>query len=322
MSVRHRALHLFLAVAVLALGIAACAPTPTPVPTAAPPTAAPTVVPPTATPAPVTFVDDSQAEIVLPAPPQRIVSLVPSITEILYALGAGDNVVGNTTYCDYPEAAKGVEKVGSFTEIDLEKVVGLAPDIVFGGSLHSQQTAPALRERGVQVALLEANSIEGTLDQISRIGQLIGREAEADALVKQLQGRLDAVSAKVSKAPRPRVFWELDPTLYTAGKGSFVDDLITYAGGENIGRQMEGEWPQFSLETLIAADPEVIVLADHGFGETADTVKARPGWEGITAVKNGRIVEVEDINIVSRAGPRLVDAVEYIAKALHPDLFQ
>jgi len=117
------------------------------------------------------------------------------------------------------------------------------------------------------------------------------------------------------------VFWELDAMLYTGGKDSFVDGLITLAGGDNVGRRLEGEWPQFNLEALIEADPEVIVLADHAFGETAEQVKARPGWSAITAVKENRLIEVEDINLVSRPGPRVGEAVEYIARALHPDLF-
>jgi len=271
----------------------------------------------------VTFTDDAQTEVTLQAEPQRIVSLTPSHTEILYALGLGDRVVGVTTFCDYPEEAKSKEKVGTFAEIALEKVVGLEPDLVLATSLHTQAAAPALRERGLTVIVLEATNVESTLSQIVTIGRATGRSAEAQALVDDLRTRLDAVAAKVARADKkPRVFWELDPMLYSAGKDSFVDGLITLGGGDNVGTRLEGEWPQFNLEALIAADPEVIVLADHGFGETADTVKARPGWSGLAAVKNGRIIEVDDINLVSRPGPRVAEAVEYIAQQLHPDLFE
>ncbi|MDI7277731.1 MAG: ABC transporter substrate-binding protein, partial [Anaerolineae bacterium] len=145
---------------------------------------------------------------------------------------------------------------------------------------------------------------------------------EAQALVRGIRARLDGVAERIAQVDqRPRVFWELDAMLYSAGKDSFVDGLIALAGGDNVGRRLEGEWPQFNLEALIEADPEVIILADHAFGETADQVKARPGWSEITAVKNGRVIEVADINLVSRPGPRVGEAVEYIASVLHPDLF-
>jgi len=333
MKTLHRTASLVLIAAMAAAVLVACSPAPAPTQAAptTPATAAPTALPaaqatiaPTATPAafPVTITDDDKQTITLAAEPKRIVSLVPSMTEILFALGLGDRVVGDTTYCDYPEAAKTKEKVGEFAQIDLEKVVGLSPDLVLATSLHYQTVAPALRQRGVTVALFEAKDIEGVLAQIVTIGRLTGRTKEAEALTQEMRARLDAVAAKVAQAPKPRVYWELDAMLYSAGKGSIVDDMITRAGGDNIGRSLSGEWPQFSMEALVAADPEVIFLADHDYGETASKVTSRAGWSGITAVKQGRIVEIDDINLVSRPGPRIVDAVEYVAKELHPDLFK
>jgi len=312
----------FLLLALAITGLGGCRTASPATPTPAAPTSAATAAAGTVA-FPLVVTDDGKTQVTIKAEPKRIVSLVPSQTEILFALGLGDRVVGDTTFCDYPPEAKTKEKVGEFAKIDLEKVVSLNPDLVLATSLHAQTVAPALRERGLTVVVLEATNVETTLTQIRTIGQLTGRPKEAEALVKDIQSRLDAVAAKVAKAAKkPRVFWELGPDLYTGGKNSFVDDLIVRAGGENIGTRLEGEWPQFNLEALVAADPEVIVLADHGFGETAETVKARPGWGGISAVKQGRIVEVEDINIVSRPGPRVAEAVEYIAKALHPELFQ
>ena len=320
MKTTYRTIATLLILALLVMGLGACN-SPAPATPAAPtqPPPAPTATPESAFP--VTIVDDGQTEVIIEAEPQRIVSLVPSMTETLFALGLGDRVVGVTTYCDYPEEAKSKEKIGEFATIDLEKVVSLNPDLVLATSLHYQDVAPALRERGLTVAVFEAQDVEGVLAQILTIGRMTGRLPEAQALVEDLQARLDAVAAKVAGAAKPRVFWELDAMLYSAGRGSIIDDLITRAGGDNIGRRLEGEWPQFSLEALVEADPEVIVLADHGFGETAETVGARPGWGGITAVREGRIVEVEDINIVSRPGPRIAEAVEYIARELHPSLF-
>lgn len=329
MNATHRTASLAVVLAMVAAALGACSPAPAPtraVPTVAQVTPAPTAVPPTPTAAapafPVTITDDDKRTVTIAAEPKRIVSLVPSMTEVLFALGLGDRVVGNTTFCDYPEEAKSKEKVGEFAKIDLEKVVGLSPDLVLATSLHYQTVAPALRERGVTVAVFEATSVEGVLAQILTIGRLTGRTKEAEALVQSMRARLDAVAAKVVQAPKPRVYWELDALLYSVGKGSIIDDMITRAGGDNIGRSLAGEWPQFNMEALVAADPEVIFLADHDFGETAAKVASRAGWSGITAVKQGRIVEIDDINLVSRPGPRIVEAVEYIAKALHPDRFK
>lgn len=316
---RHtqRLVCVLLLVAVVAAGLAGCGPSPTPMPTAGPETATPE-----SAAFPITVIDDAGDEVAIAAEPQRIISLAPSFTEILFALGLGDRVVGVTTFCDYPEEAVAKEKIGSFADIDLEKVVGLDPDLVLASSLHAQAVAPALRERGLTVALYEATDIATTLAQIETFGALTGRAAEAAELKASIQAQLDEVAATLAKATgKPRVFWELDAMLYTAGEESFSDGLITLAGGDNIGTRLPGEWPQFNLEALIEADPEVIVLADHGFGEMAETVQARPGWGGITAVKDGRIIEVEDINLISRPGPRVGEAVEYLAREFHPELF-
>ena len=313
----YRATAMLVVVAAVVLSTAGCRPSP------AAPTAAPTAPAATSPQYPVTIPDDGDTPVTLQAEPQRIISLAPSHTEILFALGLGDRVAGVTTFCDYPPEARDKPKVGEFAQVDLEKIVGLNPDLVLASSLQSQSVVPALRERGLAVAVLEATSVESTLEKITTIGRYTGRVRPAEALVQDIRTRLDAVSAKLARAARkPRVFWELGPDLYTGGKDSFVDGLITLAGGENVGRAMPGEWPQFNLEALVAADPEVIVLADHGFGESAATVRARPGWSGIAAVREGRIVEVEDVNIISRPGPRVVEAVEYIARALHPELFK
>lgn len=321
----YRTASMLLAVAILALSLSACAPT---APATAPTNAAPTASAPTAAPAsafPVTIIDDQKVEVTLKAEPQRIISLAPSHTETLFALGLGERVVGVTTFCDYPEEAKSKEKVGEFATVDLEKIVSLNPDLVLAASLHSQSVVPALRERGLNVLILEATNVPTTLDKIMTTGKATGRTQEAEALVKGIQDKLDGVAAKIATASqKPRVFWELDAMLYTAGKDSFIDGLITLGGGDNIGARLDSEWPQLNLEALIANDPEVIVLADHGTagGESAEKVLARPGWGELKAVKNGKIIEVEDVNLISRPGPRVGEAVEYVARALHPELFE
>jgi iron complex transport system substrate-binding protein len=272
----------------------------------------------------MTVTDMAGREVTIPAEPQRIVSLAPSITEILFALNLGDRVVGVTDYCNYPPEATQKPKVGGFSDVSMEKLLEAQPDLVLAASIHMAQVLPELEKQGLTVMVIDAHDFPGVLESIRLVGKATGTEKEAEALVAQMQERADKVAQAVAGRERPRVYWELDNTLWTVGPGSFVQDLIERAGGENIAANAEMAWVQLSAEAIIAADPEVIFLADHPYGESADTVKARPGWEKISAVVNGRIVELtqEQGDIVSRPGPRVIDALEMIARALHPDAFQ
>ena len=278
---------------------------------------------PTATPvAPITVVDDVGNTVTLNTEPQRIISLAPANTEILYALGLGDRVVGVTEYCNYPPEAAEKPKVGGFSDVDLEQVVGLEPDLVLATSLHTSEVVPALQERGVPVFVADPQTVLGVLETIRTIGHITGEDQAAAALTSQMQERINAVQETIKDAPRPRVFWELGPELYTAGPGSFLNDLIVMAGGENVAADAESPWPQLSLEAIVLKDPAIVVLADHNYGETAETVTQRPGWGNITAVREGRIVELTDDDIFSRPGPRIVEGLEFLAQAFHPDLFR
>jgi iron complex transport system substrate-binding protein len=278
---------------------------------------------PTATPvAPITVMDDVGNTVTLNSEPQRIISLAPANTEILYALGLGDRVVGVTEYCNYPPEAAEKPKVGGFSDVDLEQVVGLEPDLVLATSLHTSEVVPALQERGVPVFVVDPQTVLGVLETIRTIGHITGKDQAAGALTSQMQEGINAVQETIKDAPRPRVFWELGPELYTAGPGSFLNDLIVMAGGENVAADAESPWPQLSLEAIVLKDPAIVVLADHNYGETAETVTLRPGWGNITAVREGRIVELTDDDIFSRPGPRIVEGLEFLAQAFHPDLFR
>ncbi len=320
-----------LLIALMVIGLSACGPaaTPPPSPTPPPPTVAPptpTPVPPTPTPAPypMTVADMAGREVTIAAEPQRIVSLAPSITEILYALNLGDRVVGVTEFCNYPPEAAEKPKVGGFADVSIEKVTEQQPDLILVASIHMGQVLPELEKLGFTALVIDARDLPGVLDAIRLVGKVTGQDEGAEALTAQMQERADAIAKAVAGRPRPRVYWELDPTLWTVGPGSFVQDLIERAGGENIAADAEMAWVQLSAEAIIAKDPEVIFLADHPYGETKESVMARAGWEKISAVVNGRIVELtaEQGDVVSRAGPRVVDALELIARALHPDAFQ
>ncbi|MCS7285816.1 MAG: ABC transporter substrate-binding protein [Anaerolineae bacterium] len=311
---------------IIAFLMAGCQPAPTPTPTPPPPTPTFTPVPPTPTPTPspypMTVTDPAGRQVTIKAEPKAIVSLAPSITEILYALGLEDKVVGVTEFCNYPPEAQAKPKVGGFADVSIEKLLALNPDLVLVSSIHIAQVLPELEKLGLTAAVIDAHDLPQVLDSILLVGKMTGREKEAEALVAEMRKRMDAVTKAVEGRKRPKVFWELSSDLWTVGPGSFVHDLIVRAGGENIATGQP--YLQLTSEAIISADPEVIILADHPYGETAETVAKRPGWNKITAVKEGRIVELtqEQTDIVSRPGPRVIDALELIARTLHPDAFR
>ena len=304
--------------------LGACAPTSAPE-TAAPPEPTATPVAPTQAPEPsfpITVEDEVGNTITMEAKPTRIVSLAPSHTETLFALGLGDAVVGVTEYCNYPPEASERTQVGSFTTIDLELVVSLEPDLVLATTMHTADIVPALQEHGLAVFVIDPQSISSVLEAILAIGEVTGQVDEAQALVAEMEARIDAVRAAIGDSPTPTVFWELGPDLFSAGPGSFVNDLILLAGGENVAADADSPWPQLTIEQILLKNPDVVVLADHNYGETAELVAERPGWSDLRAVQDGNIVEITNEDIVSRPGPRLVDGLEFLARAFHPEAFE
>ncbi|HEX5506393.1 MAG TPA: cobalamin-binding protein [Thermomicrobiales bacterium] len=276
---------------------------------------------PAATTYPLTLKDDAGRAVTLKASPQRIASLAASNTEILYALGLGDRVAGVEEHSDYPPAAQAKPKIGGFFQNNIEPVVALQPDLVLAAGIQSKEYLAALEGQGLTVFVLNAQSLPGVLDDITAVGRLADVNGAAATLRAGLQARLDAVAATLTGATSdPRVYVEIDPTFYTAGPGSFINDLVTRAGGANIAADAKSPFPQLSAEAIVARDPQVIVLADEP-AVTADAVKARSGWAGISAVKDNRIVVI-DTNLVSRPGPRVFDALELLARAFHPELFR
>ena len=280
-----------------------------------------------ATPKPISVVDNTGRTVEIAATPQRIISLAPSNTEILFALGLGDKVVGVTDFCDYPEEAKAIEKVGGI-EPNLEKIVALKPDLVLaiGGSPAQVEKAAEMEKLGLAVLVLEPGDIEGILANIELVGKAAGADKAASELVAQMRQRFDDITAKArGTASNPKVFFELDATdpskPYTPGPGSFIDALITLAGGSNVGANAKMQWAQLSTEEIIAQDPEIIVLGDANYGVTAEMVKERPGWSVITAVKNGAIYPIDDV-LISRPGPRIIDGLEALARIIHPEVFE
>lgn len=259
---------------------------------------------------------------------QRIISLAPSNTEILYAVGAGKQVVGREDFSNYPEEAKSLPSVGgSMGKYSLEEIAKLQPDLILASPLTAAEVVQSLKTITPSVFVLpNPKDMEGLFTNLTTVGTLTGHKAEADKLVSELRARVKAVQEKIAPLSyAPKVFYELDATEpakpYTAGPGSFVDMLIGMAGGYNIGKSLQGEWAQISQEALIVENPEIIVLGDSPYGITPESVAARPGWDQINAVKNGRVLAFND-DLVSRPGPRMVQGLEELAKILHPEVFK
>ena len=275
----------------------------------------------------LTFTDGLGREVKLEAPAQRVVSLAPSNTEILFAVGAGSQVVGREEFSDYPEAAKNVTSIGpAFEALNTELIVSLKPDLVLAAEINSPEQVKALEDLGLTVYYLSnPHTLEQMYDNLNIVAQLTGHEAETATLIESLKQRVAAVDEKIApNSSRVSVFYELDSTdpakPFTAGKDTFITLLIDRAGGYNIASELES-YPQLSLEQIVAADPTMIILGDSMWGITPEMVASRPGWENLNAVKNGKVVPFDD-NLVSRPGPRLVDGLEQLAKLLHPELFE
>ncbi len=308
--------------AILTVLASACAttqatPQPQPAAQSQPTVSAPSA--PAATTFPLNLTDDAGRKVTLAKEPKRILSLASSNTEILFALGLGDRVVGVDQYSNFPPAAKEKPQVGSYLKPEMEKIISLEPDLVLATDVHVKTTLPELEKRGLTTMIVTPREVRATLDGIRLVGQATGRQKEAEALTKAMGDRIASVEARWKGAAPVRTFFELSPELHTAGPRSFMDDMIRIAGGDNIAAGAGKEWPQLSQETLLLADPEVILLADHGTqgGQSTQTVSARPGWQQITAVKTGRIFEV-DPDLTNRPGPRVVDGLESIVDRLHP----
>ena len=262
-------------------------------------------------------------EVVLPALPARIVSLVPSATEILFALGADDRLVGVTRFCDYPPAARAKASVGDMLTPNLEAIVALRPDVVIvTDEGNREETFDQLRRFGIPMYLVRAQRLEDVGRVITRLGQLTGRVDAARAMVDRLQQRVAAVKRSVAPFRRPRVLYVVWPEpLIVPGRHAIVSDLIRIAGGDSI-TAGEGEtYPRFSLEAAIARNPEVIILATHGAATGAAAKEKFARFASLAAVRAGR-VHTADGDLVHRYTPRVADGLEALARAIHPEAFR
>jgi iron complex transport system substrate-binding protein len=273
-------------------------------------------------PFPVTLTDFQNRPVEVRAQPQRLVSIGPSITAFLFALGAGPRVVGVDDFSDEPAEAATREHVGGI-KVNFEKVVALKPDLVFSVKF-SDGTIEKLQSASLNVLVVDPQTVGDVATTARLIGQAVG--ADGEGLAASIKQKVNAVKTKTASATtRPRVYHEIDASdpakIFTVGPGSYINDLIDIAGGMNIAARAASAYPQLSAEEILRSDPEIIVLAADAYSSKPGDVVSRQGWSIIAAVKNSRIFTI-DPNLINRPGPRVGEAAETYAKLVHPELFR
>lgn len=265
-----------------------------------------------------TLIDMVGRRVELHGPPRRIVTLAPSLAEILFALDAGDAVVGVTDYATYPPEVEAKPTVGGGIDPNLEVIVTLHPDLVFvSADANRWDTVTQLERLQIPVFGVKSTGVEGVFASIEKVGEVLGKRQEAEELIADMRHRMAAVSEKVGGLPRPKVLYAVwvDP-LIVAGRGTVIDGLIDIAGGKNVVRTPA--FSRYSLEQVLVHDPDVILLGlDGGTPEDREVLRHLPGWKEIRAVRTGA-VRIIDPNLMNRPGPRIVEAVEILADVLHP----
>lgn len=267
-----------------------------------------------------TMIDDFGRAVTIKENPERIVSLSPTNTEILFAIGAGNNVFGVTEYCNYPEEVKNRSIIGGITTVDVDAVVSLKPDLVIACSLNGKDTVEALESRDIEIFVLDnPETIQGILDNILIIGIASGEEKHAIDIVRDLRGRIDEVTGQTALIPeddRPGVFRPCGG-YWTCGSDTFMNEVISIAGGRNIASHRFSGWAQMELEDIVEENPQVILCPVFGGESFAyDEVMADEGLSGVDAISNDRVYRL-DSDLLCRAGPRIVDTIEMINGCLY-----
>lgn len=265
--------------------------------------------------------DDLGFEVSVIESPKRIVSLAPNITEILFALDLGPQVVGVTSYCNYPAAAQSITKVGDTLRPNLEQIILLKPDLVIVSTASQlEEFRSKMLQAEIPVFALKAQSVESILSSIETIGKIASREEKAKETVAKMRARLEEIKKSAAGKPRPKVFFVVGTEpLITAGRGAFVTDLISIAGGESISADVSSEWPIYSAETVIARAPDVILIP--GAHDEKEDAKSRlpEGLQATPAASKDRIFVI-DGDLILRPGPRIVEGIEEMAKRFHPEV--
>ncbi|MGZ3604862.1 MAG: cobalamin-binding protein [Thermodesulfobacteriota bacterium] len=268
--------------------------------------------------------DETGRKVKIPCPAKRIISLAPSITEILFALGLNEEIIAITNFCDYPKAVLGKPRIGGFVNPDTEKIVSLKPDLIIGiRDGNRMDTVDRLNDFGFPVYLIDPKCFDGVMGTIKNIGEVVGREQESRRLIKELIDKRENMITLTRSLSKPRVFFQVgDVPLITVGKGTLGDDLIRLAGGRSISENELVSYPSYSIETILAMAPEMIIISsmetkkDHMY-----LVKKWQNWKSIPAVKMNAI-HVIDSNLVDRPTPRIAEGLDALVRIIHPEAFK
>ena len=266
--------------------------------------------------------DDAGRNVTLPQRVDRVITLAPNLTEIVFAVGAGDRLVGDTTYCDYPPEAKNLAKIGDTLHPSIERIIGLKPQVVLISTASQLETfTQQLQSQNIAVFVTDPHDLEGVFRSIETVGLIMGQQQQASTLVQKLRDRTKAVEDAVKQRPTVRVFYQASgEPLYVPGHDAFVTDLIRRAGGISVTANVPGAWPKFSNESALAAKPEAIILPTGGSMGAANSTVI-DALRNSPAVLSGRVYKIND-DLLARPGPRLVDGLEAMARALHPEAFK
>ena len=266
--------------------------------------------------------DDAGRLVTVPQHVDRVITLAPNLTEIVFAIGAGDRLVGNTTYCDYPPEAKNITKVGDTLHPSLERIIALKPQVVLISTASQLETfTQQLQNQNIIIFVTDPHDLEGVFRSIEQVGQIMGRQQQGGALVQNLRDRTNAVEQAVRNLPPVRVFYQASgEPLYVPGHDAFVTDLMRRAGGISVTADVPGAWPKFSNESALAAKPEAVILPTGGSMGAANSTVVE-ALRNSPAVLGGRVYKINDDHL-ARPGPRVVDGLEEMARALHPEAFK
>lgn len=270
---------------------------------------------------PYTFKDSAGREIIIEKEPTKIISGGPAITELVYALGKGSQLVGRTDYCDYPEESKSIQSIGTIMEPNIEKIIELKPDVVLVSAHFKEDVAKRIEDLGIKIVVLyDAKDFNGIYDLINVLGEVVNSQDKANELISSMKKKVEEVSQKVKDKEKPKVYYVVDFGKngdFTATGDTFLGQIIDMAGGNNIAKHATG-W-MFSLEKIIENDPEYIVLSKNYVSK--NDFMTTDGYKELSAVKNNKVIEIDD-NLLNRQGPRIAEGVEALAKILHPELFK
>jgi iron complex transport system substrate-binding protein len=269
-------------------------------------------------------IDEIGREVYLPSSPQKIVSLAPNITETLFALGLGSEIAGVTLFCNYPEEAKKKPKVGGLINLSLETIVSLEPDLIIAtADGNRKETIDQLENIGLPVYVINPRNVMEILGMISHIGMITGREGEAERLTRNLEERIENVLAHREGLSRPRVFMQVGmDAMISAGRNTFLNELITMAGGDNIAGDSAIRYPRFGTEEIIIKNPEYIIVSSMKKGDSLKRAREMwKRWDAISAVKNNNI-HIIDSDIITRPSPRIISGLEELFTIIHPEALQ